>query len=260
MTVHTHTVSEGETPAVDPQEAEQGGPQRPDNVPEKFWDAAAGTVNTDALLASYGELESKLGGDTQGEAEAENPAEAPEAPEAPVSEEQAGEIAESAGIDMAAAEAHFMETGNISEDDYAKLEQVGITRDMVEEFIGYRVHQADAIRDEVLQPYGGAEGAGRMVEWAADNWDPDSAAAFNEAMESGDKGKMAIALRALKLDHDKAVGVRPQRLQQAATGAPSKGAVFQSFEQLMEAQRDPRYATDPAYRKSVMDRLSRSNI
>ena len=34
---------------------------RPDNVPEKFWDAAAGSVRTDALLRSYLELERRLG-------------------------------------------------------------------------------------------------------------------------------------------------------------------------------------------------------
>jgi hypothetical protein len=34
---------------------------RPDEVPEKFWDQAAGTVRTDALLRSYLELERRLG-------------------------------------------------------------------------------------------------------------------------------------------------------------------------------------------------------
>ena len=34
---------------------------RPDHVPEKFWDADAGSVRTDALIKSYGELERRLG-------------------------------------------------------------------------------------------------------------------------------------------------------------------------------------------------------
>lgn len=34
---------------------------RPVDVPEKFWDAEAGTVRVEALLRSYGELERKLG-------------------------------------------------------------------------------------------------------------------------------------------------------------------------------------------------------
>lgn len=35
--------------------------RRPGDVPEKFWDAAAGTIRTDALLRSYLELERRLG-------------------------------------------------------------------------------------------------------------------------------------------------------------------------------------------------------
>jgi hypothetical protein len=35
--------------------------ERPADIPEKFWDAEAGTVRVEALLKSYGELERKLG-------------------------------------------------------------------------------------------------------------------------------------------------------------------------------------------------------
>lgn len=34
---------------------------RPSGVPEKFWDAETGSIRTDALLRSYGELEKRLG-------------------------------------------------------------------------------------------------------------------------------------------------------------------------------------------------------
>jgi hypothetical protein len=41
--------------------AEPAQTERPADVPEKFWDAASGTVRTDALVKSYLELERKLG-------------------------------------------------------------------------------------------------------------------------------------------------------------------------------------------------------
>jgi len=44
-----------------PEAATDGVPERPADVPEKFWDAATGTVRTEALLKSYAELERKLG-------------------------------------------------------------------------------------------------------------------------------------------------------------------------------------------------------
>ncbi len=36
-------------------------PERPDQVPEKFWDPDQGNIRTDVLLKSYGELERRLG-------------------------------------------------------------------------------------------------------------------------------------------------------------------------------------------------------
>jgi len=47
-----------ETPSIVP---EQNVPARPDDIPEKFWDADAGTLRTETLLKSYRELERKLG-------------------------------------------------------------------------------------------------------------------------------------------------------------------------------------------------------
>ena len=40
---------------------DEPGPARPSGVPEKFWNAEAGAVRTEALLKSYLELERKLG-------------------------------------------------------------------------------------------------------------------------------------------------------------------------------------------------------
>lgn len=43
-------------------EPEYEAPNRPDSVPDKFWDRDAGEVRIDALAKSYSELERKLGG------------------------------------------------------------------------------------------------------------------------------------------------------------------------------------------------------
>jgi len=48
-----------QAPAVD--EGVQTAADRPEGVPEKFWDPEAGGLRTDALLKSYRELERKLG-------------------------------------------------------------------------------------------------------------------------------------------------------------------------------------------------------
>ncbi len=53
-----------ETPPADAKPAADAGntpPTRPDGVPEKFWDAEKGVVNTDAAIKSYTELEKEIG-------------------------------------------------------------------------------------------------------------------------------------------------------------------------------------------------------
>jgi hypothetical protein len=48
-------------PMPEPATVQEPAASRPASVPEKFWDAAAGTVRTESLLKSYLELERKLG-------------------------------------------------------------------------------------------------------------------------------------------------------------------------------------------------------
>jgi hypothetical protein len=48
-------------PAAEDAAIEEASPRRPVGVPEKFWDAQAGTLRSEALLKSYVELERKLG-------------------------------------------------------------------------------------------------------------------------------------------------------------------------------------------------------
>ena len=59
-------MTETTTDAFEPDATTGRGPatpaaERPEHIPEKFWDAEAGTVRSEALLKSYVELERKLG-------------------------------------------------------------------------------------------------------------------------------------------------------------------------------------------------------
>lgn len=172
----------------------------------------------------------------------------------------AEEIAEAAGIDIAAVEAHFLEHGEVPADLYEKVSKVGVTKEMVDEFVQYRVAQADRIREEMLSPYGGEEVVSSMIDWASKNWTEDQAKTFNEAVNSGNKGLADMALKTLKADFDKKNGVKPALLKPTNSPAASNGGSYASMAELMADQRDPRYRTDPAFRERVMAKLARSNI
>lgn len=260
---HTYTVAAEDA-------ANAAAAARPENVPEKFWDATAGAVNTEALLASYGELEKKLGagadpkkpgaGDSilPSDANQEDPEGGSDGDDKTKDGAGSEDVAEAASIDLGAAEAHFAEHGEVPEDVYEKAAALGFDKDAVNEFVAYRVAQADRIRDELMTPLGGEEAVTKMMEWAGREWSEDKVNSFNEAFEGKDKGRMELVLKALKADFDKAHGVRP-KLVQGASGQ-ARGGAYTSVEQLLADQRDPRYATDPAYRAAVVAKLARSNI
>lgn len=222
---------------------------RPENVPEAFWDAEKGEVNMEALLAAAAKA-------PEGAAE-EKPE--GEAEEKPGDETKAEELAAEAGVNVAEVEAHFLEKGEIPADTYEKMEKVGISKEMVDEFVQFRVQQADLARDEVLRPFGGTEAVTGMVDWASKNWTEAQANSFNDAVNSGDKARIELAVKALKADYDKKNGVRPSLVTPSAKTVPN-GGTFASIQELMAAQNDPRYKADPAYRDAVIQKLSRSSL
>lgn len=232
---------------------------RPENVPEKFWNAEKGEVNTEALLASYVSLESKLGAPKADESGAEVTTEAEAETDKTDEDEAAEKIATEAGLDVEAIEAHWLEHGTVPEAELEKLAKVGVTKEMAEEFISYRQAQAETVRTEMLATVGGEEVVNKMVEWAGKNYTPEKAEAFNKAVNSKDRGQIEMALKALQKDYEKANG-RVPKLVKPSSGVASKGDRYESLEQMMADQRDPRYATDPAFRQKVIDKLSRSNI
>lgn len=223
---------------------------RPDNVPAEYWDEATKSINTEALLAAV----AAPAGDTGEAPKADE--EAPKVDE----EKKAEALADEAGIDVGAVEAAFLETGEVPADTYEKAAKVGITKEMVDEFVGYRVRQADMLREEILQPFGGTEAVGKMAEWAGTNWTKEKAESFNKLVNSGDRGSIELAVRGLQADYQKANGTRPRLVSGTGGAAASASGVYRSIQELAADQRDPRYATDPAFQKAVFEKLRRSSI
>lgn len=237
--------------------------ERPAHVPEKFWNAETGEINTEALLNSYGELEKKVGTPKADDAVGDEPdADADEqeaADEADPEADEALKVAEEAGLDVPALEAHWEEHGALPDDAYEKLASVGVDKTLVDEFVAYRIAQGEAVRTEVLGSVGGEEVVNKMIEWAAQNYSQEKADAFNEGVNSKNKGKIELALKALKADFDKANGVRPKLLKSTSGPAP-KGDKYASLEEMLADQKNPKYRTDPAFRQRVVEKLSRSDI
>lgn len=169
-------------------------PKRPDHVPEKFWDAEKGVINTDALLKSYGELEK---GKKPDETPAvEKPAEGDKPAEGEVSEGQVKDVVEKAGLKWDEVRTKIVEKGALEAADYTAFEKVGIPKAIVDDYINLAKYRQTAEKSAAETYIGGKEEADKLLGWAAQNLNDADKKAYND-MLAGAQWRVAVdALKA----------------------------------------------------------------
>jgi hypothetical protein len=227
-----------ETPAAD----------RPAWLPEKF-------ASAEDFAKAYNELEKKQG--TAKPAEAAKPGSL-EVPQTPA---DARAQVEGAGLDFDAVTAEFTADGKLSEATYEKLAKAGINKTVADGYIAGQQALGEQIKADVFGVVGGEDSYVDMVTWAKDNLSPEDSKAYNAVMNSGDRAQMKLAVAGLQSRYVAANGSAPSLVGgSSGQGGNVSGDVFRSVAEMTTAMKDPRYATDPAYRKDVSDKLGRSNI
>ena len=105
---------------------------------------------------------------------------------------------------------------------------------------------------------GGQENYKNMMGWAAENVPDQEVNLFDAVMDKGDPLAAYFAVQTMALKYQDGVGREGQMIKGKAPKA--QGDVFNSQQELIEAQSDPRYATDEAYQEAILQKLERSNI
>ena len=105
---------------------------------------------------------------------------------------------------------------------------------------------------------GGQENYNNMMGWAAENIPDQEVNLFDAVMDRGDPLAAYFAVQSMALRYQDGVGREGQMIKGKAPKA--QGDVFNSQAELIEAQSDPRYATDEAYQEAILQKLERSNI
>lgn len=235
--------------------------QRPDHIPEKFWDAEKGTVRYDDLAKSYVELEKKLGQPKDAPA-----AETEEAAQDEAQAQQVANILEANGLDPERFTVEIQQNGSLSEESYAELEAKGFPRQMVDQYLagaGLMSEYAEVLTEQQLADIytvtGGEDNFRAMQDWAAVNVDEKSLATYNEMVNSGNPAQAKAAVTWIKSMYTDANGQEPS-LRTGTAGPGPSAEPFGSTAQLKAAMSDARYRSDPAYRAEVIKRLSVSNI
>src|SRR5688572_25367502 len=125
------TIKAGETPALDPNAGKAPEYKGPDYIPEKFRTAADPAK---AMAEAYAELEKKQSAPVKTDAEkAAEEAAAKAATEKAKTDGTKDDPAKQAAFDPFFSE--FEKDGKLSDDSYAKLEGMGLSRDVVDAYV-----------------------------------------------------------------------------------------------------------------------------
>jgi hypothetical protein len=218
---------------------------KPEGLPEKF-------NSVEDLAKSYSELEAKLGTNKE-EVKTE------EVKEVKTDSLDIAEKAVSnAGLDMNNLAEEYAKGGKLEDTSYEALEKAGIPKDYVDQFIQGQKAISDQQSATMKNLVGGDDAYTEMSNWAADNMNDAEKTAYNAAVNSKDIETAKLAVVGLKAKFEAVNGSEPNLVQGKATPMGVDG--YQSWQQVTEAMKDPRYAKDPAYQNMVKNKLSKSTI
>ena len=210
--------------------------------------------NAQDLEQGYIELQKKLG-----ESEAEEPvAEAEE-------EEYEGEEGEEDGSILDELWEYEINNEEFHEDAVAELQQmdpvdlanlhIEYRKQVEEEGVGAKDF-TEAEMTELKGVVGGDENYQNMLQWAGANLNQQEIDMFDAVMQRGDALGAFFAIRSLAYRYNDAAGYEGKML--TGNAPKTSGSQYRSQQEVIQAMSDPRYESDPAYRKDIMDKLTRS--
>ena len=227
-----------------PQETQNETPARPENVPEKFWDAEKGTVNVDALLKAQQDAEAALR-KTQNESNEDSD-------ETPAEGEQS---AQDNVVESASAE--FAEKGELSADTYKALEAVGISKSMTDSYIAGQMAVVEKLQNAAYSPFNGKDGYEAAADWAAANLSESEIKALDVQLTSANPDIVAQGAKALLSRYEAEADIEPGAIRGNANDT-NHGGYYKSSREMMKDMSSSKYRTDASFRQEVAEKIARS--
>ena len=262
------TISEPETGALSPEQETEAKDQAlvdgaQQQEPVKF---AGKYGSVEELEKGYLELQKKNSSQEEPTQEVSDSTE--EATPTNASEvygEYIGSRLDEAGVDYQGMNTKWQETGKLEDDDYKALEGAGFSKDMVEAYLDgvqYRAEQDSQLAAKevaaIKNEFGGEQVYTEMIQWAAGNLDKAEVDAFNSMLRTSNPHQIRIAVAGIQAAYMNNAPREP-KLVGGRTPRPNT-TKFESTAQVVAAMNDPKYKEDPAYRKQVEEKLSRSKV
>lgn len=200
------------------------------------------------LVRSYQELEKKLGEPK------------PETKEETKPDTLKAEPSSTDNVDplgLSEVQKEYEDTGDISEETINKLVSKGIPKQFIDSHIEGVRAAAQVFETKAYEATGGQENYKAMQDWIVNNLPESERNLFND----GVSGNSELALYTIKNMYARFnADNKEPNIQLGETNVSGSGVKYESMAQMKADMRDPRYNTDPAFRKEVADKISRSDI
>ena len=224
-------------------------------VPDKFKNED-GTVNQEALIKSYTELEAAYSKRAEAQPEP-TPEPAPE-PEITQPLNEMLDAPKTTVWDTVAQEAA---KGELSEGTLNDLRASGVPDSMIASYTDGLKAKAEARTQAAADAVGGADNLTKAMEFARNSFSPEQLEAFKGQLNGP---TWEVTLKGLAIQAGLNINSAPRQDSLATSGPssppPAKDAVaYRDQAEMMADIRSPRYQTDPDFRDAVAARMRVTN-
>lgn len=165
---------------------------------------------------------------------------------------------QSTSLEFDSAFDEFFDTGSLSEATLQKYSQKGITPDQLHSIMLGKQAQVTQMQNSIYEAAGGKEQYNDLVSWASDNLSEGDKKVFNDAIQAG-KEYAEFAVKALALRRAESTGNEPKLVSSNESKRTQTNQGFKNDHEMLKAMNDPRYESDPEYRRNVERRIARSS-
>ena len=237
--------------------------EKPEWVPEKFYDKEHKRISVKALAGSYGELEKGKSSDAPQPKPEEKAGEKPADDSQPKPVVIPGVPAES----VAKYTEEVKKDGTLSAASYDELASKGFPKEVVDVYLrGLKGESAvtQGVKDaqdwaKVYDSVGGQEKYAEMTAWASTNMSDSEIDAFNAAATGKNVAAADLAMRGLHAKYSQSIG-QELRLVEGEVGDGAGLKPYASVWEMQQDMRTDRYRNDEGFRKMVERRLAKSKI
>lgn len=167
--------------------------------------------------------------------------------------DKAKEILQDKGFDYAKLQEEYNQSGDISKETREELSKVGITDEILNNYIEGQKAKAEKELDSISEGIGGRESFDTVIKWAGENLSEDEISSINAVR---DINVMKIILKDLKTRMDDKEGIAPEYTK--GDGGKPSIEIFRSQAEMFEAINDPKYKKDNAYRLDIQKKITAS--